>query len=198
MFPLPDSRAGGGYGVNNKGMGTGGELRTGDVWPYILPTELEDDFDEEELGPEREEVDGKQDEWLPTDRLWYLNQRAQGFVKSNRMDAGVVRIGSLLEVLSGARGQAGISYDPMNPDATVRTRPGRYVGSKRGWFQPHPAKETDPSPRRYSLKDIAAAEETEPLDRVEIETDRVLSKNVHAEGRIPALRAYIRLVALYT
>jgi hypothetical protein len=49
----------------------------------------------------------------------------------------------------------------MSPDPTTRTRPGRGLGSKQGWFRPHPPKASDPiaAVRITSLSDLAALDD---------------------------------------
>ena len=202
FFPLPDSNSGGGYGNSSGGMS--GERKTGNIWPYIEITDLEAaSEDDDSVDDERDAIRNKDVDWIPSDHLGYRNQKAHAFVKGNtRGLTGImasVEPEGVLEALAGAIGQASPSYNVTGADGTTRTRPGRTTGSKRGWFQPHPPKPSDPEIHRYSLKDIALAdEEAEPVKLADIIKNKIQRKNTRKtqrEGRNALLRAYIRSVS---
>jgi hypothetical protein len=76
-------------------------------------------------------------------------------------------------------GNGGVQINTMSSDPTTRTRPGSGLGSKQGWFSPHPPKETDPSnfQHAYSIEDMVSNDESKPIWRANFETRRTKRKN---------------------
>lgn len=199
FFPLPDARSGSGYG--NLSGGLGGDRKTGSLWPYIEITDLEFETENDDsVDDEKDAITAKVSDHKPHDHLGNLNHKPHAFVKSStRGLTGImasVEPKDILEVLAGAIGQASPSYNVTGADGTTRTRPGRTTGSKRGWFQPHPPKPSDPDIHRYSLKDIAFADEhgLDPLEKVKVSKKKIDDMNDDLYGQNETLSAYIRFV----
>ena len=83
---------------------------------------------------------------------------------------------------------------PTSP--SVRTRPGMKSGSKEGWFNPPPPKDSDPVMQEpaLGLDDIAKNQIERPLLNVNIEKLRAFRKNRANEMKNVILRSYVEHV----
>lgn len=214
-----DGHVDGGYGTLKKAfLGADSEAERG--WPYKMLSDLEksdDDYDDEES---EETVSKKVKPEVPSDRLGQLNYKPHSYVNGSTrgltgimsgMDPRAILEQFIDEVnLKRRKGDASGSImgqkpiglgapqlNMMHPSGSSRTRPGAGLGSKQGWFGAPPPKETDPSnvDSKYSLRDIALADEDRPLRHVDTLLKRVKQKNNRQKENNAVLKSYVRNVS---
>lgn len=219
-----DANTGGGYGTINKSH-VGADSKAEETWPYISLTDLErlaansPDTEADSRGHIKKKKIKKE---VPADNLQQLNYKPSAYVNgSTRGLTGIMsgmdprqileqlidevkpmnrlRKGDSSQNIFGQKpiGLGGVQPNAMSADPTTRTRPGQGLGSKQGWFSPHPPKLTDPSnvDHAYSLRDIADADEERPIRHARIERSRAKMKSDITKENIAILRSYVMIVS---
>jgi hypothetical protein len=197
IFGSPDAKVGSGYGTL-KSRTLGPSDKAEETWPYATFTDIEvsaDESPDEEETSARAIKKKKVKHGQPVDSIGQLTYRSHSYV--NGATRGLTGIMSGMEpraileqlidevrpmdrkrngdVQGSIMGQKPIGTGApqltmMHPSGASRTRPGQGMGSKKGWFSPHPPKEDDPEnyDHGYTLQDIANSSEEKPLKRVAI------------------------------
>lgn len=193
---LPDARKGSGYVTLHRGP-EDGPPKANASWPYRDDDEYADELSDD-MGDELEFVSKKIPKKRSIDHLAQLNYRPHSFVGgSTRGLTGImasVEPRGIIEALAGAIGQASPSYNVMSADATTRTRPGRKIGSKRGFFSAPPPKPTDPFLPAADLEDIAMNQIDPSLQKQRINHAKVTGKKNKRIKKEAVLRAYVSIV----
>lgn len=169
----------------------GDQTISGELWPYVdglpdLSLDKEDD-----ISNSKKAINKKNKIHFSSDEPGRLNYRANSRV--NGSTRGLTGIMSGMEPRSIIKefvllclteknapvGKGGLSMNTMSHNGDTRIRPGMMLGSKEGWTQPPPPKETDPGNEQHAfdLEDVVHNKKTKSVFNANLEKKRILNKN---------------------